>query len=432
MAQEKKKSTKIKKNSDSGGGKKTDSNSALKPKAQKTTRKKTAKKAGPAKIARKKPSGQESFLSKEIKKIAAGIIVLVFLAFTGAMVADFYLGRRAEIIREKAALNDQKKTLLAQKTPQDEQVKDHGIKDHGIVDLKSKKSLESMKPKPGNKVLPIADISGKGINENQTSKKTAENLRPEKRNMDIPLYELFNDGHSLEKHLREPVRIINKGYPRVAIIIDDIGFDKKLAYDLVAIEGNFTFSILPGSPFGRTIAENLHTMGAEIMLHLPMEPVQYPEVDPGPGAILASMSPDVLIESLRKDIDAIPHARGVNNHMGSRITSLSPQMRQIFTILKQRDMFFIDSLTSRHSLCRQSARLFHLPFAQRDVFLDNIQDGDYIKKQLRQLVSVAKKHGSALGIGHPYKATLYTLKQEMPGIRKQVRIVPASALVAVP
>ena len=405
MAQENKKSTKIKKNSGSGKKRKTDSalkpRPGLKPKAQKTTRKKTAKKAGSTKVTRKKSSGEQSFLSSEIKKIAVGIIVLVFLAFTGAMVADFYLGRRAEIMREKAALNDQQQPLLAQKTQQDEQAKDHDA----ILDLKSKKPLEGIKPKPGNKVLPIADISGKGINENQTSKKTAENLRPEKRNMDIPLYELFNDGHSLEKHPREPVKNINKGYPRVAIIIDDIGFDKKLAYDLVAIEGNFTFSILPGSPFGSTIAENLHIMGAEIMLHLPMEPVQYPEVDPGPGAILASMSPDVLIESLRKDIDAIPHARGcVNNHMGSRITSLSPQMRQIFTILKQRDMFFIDSLTSRHSLCRQSARLFHLPFAQRDVFLDNIQDGSYIKKTTEAACKCGKKPWKRIGNRAPLQS----------------------------
>ena len=434
MAQEKKKLTSTVKKSGFEKKKKTDSKLLPKPgkisklKSANAPRKKSLKKAGSTKTARKNSSEAPPFLSNEIKKIAAGLIILVFLAATGAMFADFYLGRPAEIMREKAAVNDQKKSLLVKKTPQEQQLKDHD----GILDLKSKIPLESIKPKPVNKALPIAGNDSKGIHENQTCRQTTENSQPEKRNMDIPLYELFNDGHGLEKHPREPVNLIHEGYPRVAIIIDDIGFDKKLAYDLLAIEGNFTFSILPCSPFGRTIAENLHTMGAEIMLHLPMEPVQYPEINPGPGAILASMSPDVLIESLRKDIDAIPHARGVNNHMGSRITTLSPQMRQIFTILKQRDMFFIDSLTSRDSLCRQSARLFHLPFAQRDVFLDNIQDVSYIKKQLRQLVSVAKKHGSAVGIGHPYKATFDTLKQEVPRIRKQVRIVPASALVSVP
>ena len=144
------------------------------------------------------------------------------------------------------------------------------------------------------------------------------------------------------------------------------------------------------------------------------------------------MTPDELLYQLRKNIDAIPHVAGVNNHMGSKMTALSPQMNQIFTVLKQRDLFFVDSLTGKESVCRPCAKLLQIPFAQRDVFLDNVQDQDYIKKQLDQLLAIAQRHGTAIGIGHPYKVTLLTLRSEMPRLKKKIQIIPVSALVNIP
>lgn len=220
--------------------------------------------------------------------------------------------------------------------------------------------------------------------------------------------------------------------PRVVIIIDDIGFDKKISLAMAGLDPDITLSILPGAPHAKAIAEALHQMGTEILLHLPMEPMEYPKVDPGPGALLSTMTPDELLYHLRENLDAIPHAAGVNNHMGSRMTTLSPQMKQIFTVLKQRNLFFIDSLTSKESLCRPCAKLLQVPFAQRDVFLDNVQDQDYIKKQLDILLDIAVRHGTGIGIGHPYKATFLTLKSEMPRLKQKVRIIPASALVSIP
>lgn len=243
------------------------------------------------------------------------------------------------------------------------------------------------------------------------------------------IFEIFDDEPTHPPDIRQPVPDIPPGLPRVAIIIDDIGFDRHMADNLASLDANITLSILPGAPYGRVIAEKVHARGTEIMLHLPMEPVEYPEVDPGPGALLSSMSPDELISKLRADIDSLPHVKGVNNHMGSRLTAVSSTMYQILSVLKQRDMFFIDSRTSRESLCRPSSRLLQVPFAQRDVFLDNIQEGDYIRNQLRTLVAIAEKHGSAIGIGHPYKATYETLKQELGSVRHQITLVPASALV---
>ena len=220
--------------------------------------------------------------------------------------------------------------------------------------------------------------------------------------------------------------------PRIAIIIDDIGYDKNLAMGLLNIDKNITFAILPFSPAGTQLAHSLSAKGAELMLHLPMEPTQYPKVNPGPGALLSSMSPDELLNQLRKDIHAVPGTVGANNHMGSRLTADSDKMNQIFTVLKQKNMFFVDSRTSAESKGEQSARMFQLKFSHRDVFLDNFQDVEYISGQIEKLIKQAKDHGSAIGIGHPHQATLDALKRELPKIRKKVRIVPASKLVEVP
>ena len=165
------------------------------------------------------------------------------------------------------------------------------------------------------------------------------------------------------------------------------------------------------------------------MLHLPMEPREYPAVNPGKGALLTSMSPDELIFQLNRNIDAVPHLKGVNNHMGSKLTAESNQIYQIFSVLKKRNLYFIDSRTTDRSICRPSARLFNIPFAQRDIFLDNEQKPEAVRRQIRELVLIAGSHGEAIGIGHPYSVTCQVLKEVLPELKNKVELVPASALV---
>jgi hypothetical protein len=165
------------------------------------------------------------------------------------------------------------------------------------------------------------------------------------------------------------------------------------------------------------------------MIHMPMEPVEYPQVDPGPGTLLTSMSPDELIDQLDQNLDTLPGAKGVNNHMGSRMTSESSQMYQIFSVLKKRGLYFIDSRTTAESLCEPSARLFQIPFAQRDVFIDHLLEPDFIRKQIKELIRIAKKNGEAVGIMHPHSMTIKVLQEMMPELKKQVHLVPASTVV---
>jgi len=165
------------------------------------------------------------------------------------------------------------------------------------------------------------------------------------------------------------------------------------------------------------------------MLHLPLEPLEYPSEKPGIGAIYTEMTPEKLISQLNQNLDSLPSVAGVNNHMGSRITSNSSQMYQIFSVLKQKELFFIDSFTNTDSLCRTTARLLNIRFAARDVFLDHVQDAKSVRKQIERLIHVAKIYGEAVGIGHPHTVTYKVLSEMLPELKKEVQIVPASQLV---
>jgi uncharacterized protein len=194
------------------------------------------------------------------------------------------------------------------------------------------------------------------------------------------------------------------------------------------LDVTLTLALLPHSPYRKSIAEAAHRKGLELMLHLPMEPLGYPEVDSGPGTLHMGMAPDELLETLNRNLDSVPYIRGVNNHMGSKLTADAERMYQIFSILKKRGLYFVDSRTSEESVCQPSARLFQLPFAQRDVFLDHHPEPAFIRKQLRELVRVARRRGDAVGIGHPHRATYRILKEELASLQEEVELVPASHL----
>ena len=121
--------------------------------------------------------------------------------------------------------------------------------------------------------------------------------------------------------------------PLVAIIIDDMGFDYGMASKFLKLKSPFAFSVLPHSPFQKKIASSAHEQGREVLLHLPMEPIEYPETDPGEGALLSTMTPDQLIGQLKRNLNVVPFVVGVNNHMGSKLTQDAARMRQVFTVL---------------------------------------------------------------------------------------------------
>ncbi len=396
-------------------------------------KKKKKEAAPPVKKKSRKPVKKTKKASKpsisiELKKGITALVVLVLFIAAAAMVADFYLGdpgpptkpTSRETMGSPPGDRSPKPPPLAMPA----QTVDHD-------NIHTKKPLQGLRQKPqggDGESMDGAPSSPGPMNREPVadSRPTSSSSRKE----DKPVYEVFETDQVIPGR-GDTTPIGKEGLPLVAIIIDDVGFDKAMAMAFARLDSHITLSILPASPFGKVIANRLYVRNTEIMLHLPMEPMQYPEVDPGPGALMADMPPDQLLETLRRNLDSIPHVKGVNNHMGSRLTTLSDQMRQVFTVLKKRDLFFIDSVTAAHSMCGPSARLFRLPFAQRDVFLDNVQNSVYITRQIKELIRIGQLHGTAIGIGHPYSATLQALMEMLPELQRKVRIVRASALVTV-
>ncbi len=252
-----------------------------------------------------------------------------------------------------------------------------------------------------------------------------------------PVYELFPQGTPQPPSRpaeRPPTpqrlpQLPGEHPPLVAIIIDDIGYDRHIAGELMDLNVPLTFSMLPGAPFSQQILAQARAKGLEIMLHLPMEPNEYPQVDPGLGALFAHMAPDDLISQLNADLDQFSGVKGVNNHMGSKVSASPEQMRQIFSILKKRGLFYIDSRTAADTVAGPSARLLQLPFAERDIFLDHREDPAFIRNQLNLLVKRAQIQGYAVAIGHPYPVTYQVLSEYLPQLKAKVSLVQASAVV---
>jgi polysaccharide deacetylase 2 family uncharacterized protein YibQ len=215
--------------------------------------------------------------------------------------------------------------------------------------------------------------------------------------------------------------------PRIAIVVDDLGSDRKVAGELLCLDAPLTFSILPLQRYSRRIAQEAHAQGREIILHLPMEPRGYPSKDPGTGALFVTMGEKELLRLLKKDLEAVPFIKGVNNHMGSRFMEHGAAVRVVLRELKKRGLFFLDSRTTAKTEGYHIARELALRAGKRDLFLDNENDVQDTQDQLEGLIRLARRHGKAIGICHPYPSTITALKKAITKIQAEgVRIVPLS------
>jgi polysaccharide deacetylase 2 family uncharacterized protein YibQ len=213
-----------------------------------------------------------------------------------------------------------------------------------------------------------------------------------------------------------------------AIIIDDMGMDMDIARRLSSIDEDLTFSIMPFQAHTQGVADLLHAKGKEILLHMPMEGAN--GKNPGQGAIYRDMNTEQALTLLKDAMNVVPHIVGVNNHMGSEVTQNDELMRSLLAFIKEKDLFFIDSVTSGRSVCGEVASELHIPFEARDVFLDNEQNYAYVAGQIEVLISVAKRHGKAIAICHPHPVTVQVLADKVPGLKARgVAVVRVSELV---
>ncbi|WP_020676047.1 divergent polysaccharide deacetylase family protein [Geopsychrobacter electrodiphilus] len=231
----------------------------------------------------------------------------------------------------------------------------------------------------------------------------------------------------LRYHVPEEVR---QKRPRIAIIMDDMGSNHAVFDALLSVDLPITPAILPLASYATRGAGIMQEKKREYMIHLPMEPKNYPSISPGPDALLVNLTTDEIKQRLQQYIKLVPGAVGGNNHMGSRFTEDRPAMHTVLEGLKAAGLFFVDSRTIGDSVAFDEARLMGLQTAERNIFLDNEENVDYIAKQLHKMVKIAEAKGTAIAICHPYPQTFQALRQNTGWLHEQqVDFVLVSRLV---
>jgi polysaccharide deacetylase 2 family uncharacterized protein YibQ len=217
---------------------------------------------------------------------------------------------------------------------------------------------------------------------------------------------------------------------KIAILIDDIGQDLKPLDELLRLDAPIAFSVLPFCSHSVRAARRIHEAGREVLLHLPMEPLDYPERDPGKGVLLLSMNEREMRSQVEEDLRAVPFVRGVNNHMGSRFMQDRKKLKVLFRELRARDLYFIDSLTTADSKAAEVADETGVQFASREVFIDHARDRGMVFRNLKDLLKKKGQRQNLLVIGHPYPETIQALKAFLPRLRSAgVEVISLSEFV---
>lgn len=215
--------------------------------------------------------------------------------------------------------------------------------------------------------------------------------------------------------------------PRIALVIDDMGLDRVGSARATRLPKAVTLSWLPYAP--HLAAQVRAATGHEALLHLPMEPIGHD--NPGPEALLTSLSSEEIQRRVQKALDSFADYDGVNNHMGSKFTADADKMALVAEALRIRGLYFLDSRTSARSVGLQIAEKYQVPSVGRDVFLDDTVEASAIRAQLEQTERIARRKGYAIAIGHPHTATLEALETWIPEAEaKGFELVPLRTLVS--
>lgn len=227
---------------------------------------------------------------------------------------------------------------------------------------------------------------------------------------------------------REPIPGAKAGHALLAIILDDLGNDRAAAEAIFALPYALTISVLPDRPHSADIAEEAHRRGYQVMLHLPMESVA--KERPESRELRPGMSAGDVAALVNQFLDAVPAAAGVNNHQGSQSTADAALMDELMPVLRDRQLFYIDSRTTVATVAYDSAHRLGVCAAFRNVpFLDDVAEVSAVRKHLQLALRDAREKGEAVAIGHPHPATLKALSEVLPQAKAQgVRLVFASEL----
>lgn len=216
---------------------------------------------------------------------------------------------------------------------------------------------------------------------------------------------------------------------KLAIILDDLGYDRAAADALLALPFPLTVAVIPHLPLSTEVAEEAFRRGDQVLLHLPMQS-ELNSGKPEEIELHVGMTTAQVSEAVEGMLDSVPHAVGVNNHQGSRATADVALMQALMPALRQRGLFFIDSRTTAATVAYDTAERDGVRAASRKVFLDDTSTHDAILAQLDLAARDAQRDGSAIAIGHPHPATIAALREGIPRLESRgVHLVFASEVV---
>ncbi|MGW8193960.1 MAG: divergent polysaccharide deacetylase family protein [Desulforhopalus sp.] len=219
--------------------------------------------------------------------------------------------------------------------------------------------------------------------------------------------------------------------PKVAIIVDDLGYDERLAEKLLSSPLELTYSFLPFAPYTAKLEKKASMSGKTIFLHLPLEPKDK-KWHPGPGALMLADSPEIHLAKLQECLKRVPHAIGVNTHMGSRFTEDGEAMAGLMEEIDRRSLLFVDSYTTAASEGLHAARKKGIPSGRRHIFLDNTVTVPAICRQMAALVELAEQQGWSIGIAHPHAVTVEAIARCADNFRSRVRFVDIREVLPAP
>lgn len=219
----------------------------------------------------------------------------------------------------------------------------------------------------------------------------------------------------------------SRGKPRLALVIDDFGYNYKIAQRISELKLTATWAIIPSSPYSHKVAELAIGLRQPFIMHVPMQAISDPtgSKEYVVGLDTSEQRISEYVKGLRRDF---PNALGVNNHRGSKATSDRPTMRRFMKALATTDWGFLDSRTFGKTIADQVAKEYDIPVIQNRCFIDGTPDLQTMKDQFKKALRMAEKYGTAVAICHAREKTLPFLSYVSRNNFSPVRFVTVDEL----
>ena len=244
---------------------------------------------------------------------------------------------------------------------------------------------------------------------------------PDQGRTQIPAHVSLPDETQIRKslaHRNNYKKQFNRLERVIAIVIDDLGINQRRSLKAINLQGVYTLSFLTYGKNLRKLTGKAVKNGQEVFIHQGAAPLSLSE-DPGPNALRLDMDEATIRRQIKRAIRAVPHAKGINNHMGSQFTQWTEGVKIMVEETHNNNLIYLDSFTHRASQAFYQASLHDYPALGRDVFLDGNNDIKAIAAQLEKTRKIADRRGFAIAIGHPLKHTLALLPDWQKTLKQQ-------------